>query len=144
VTPPETEDALLLDQLRIRRVIERYCALLDRGALEELLQLFDENCSVFMMGKTYRGRNELASTWSRLVPTDRPLTLHAVANSVIAVSGPTASATSGWAMFDRSGPDAATVISLAGWYHDELGRGPDGQWRFTARRVVTIARPAAR
>lgn len=51
----------LVDELRIRGVIERYCALLDSGATDELLELFDENCSFAAMGRTYRGRAELAA-----------------------------------------------------------------------------------
>lgn len=46
-------------------------------------------------------------------------------------------------MLDRSGQEGATVIALAGRYLDRLARGSDGVWRFTDRRVQTLARPAA-
>lgn len=133
----------LLDELRIRGVIERYCALLDSGASDELLELFDDDCSFAMMGRTYRGRAELASVWAGLTPTDRPSTLHAVVSPVITVDGDSARAVTGWAMLDRSGSQGATIIALAGRYLDSLVRGPDGAWRFTDRRVQTLARPPA-
>ncbi|OBH82588.1 hypothetical protein A5681_22065 [Mycobacterium scrofulaceum] len=132
----------LVDELRIRGVIERYCALLDSGATDELLDLFDEGCSFAAMGRSYRGRAELAALWAGLRPTDRPGTLHAVVNPVITVDGDHASAVSGWAMLDRSGQAGTTVIALAGRYLDSLARGSDGVWRFTDRRVQTLARPA--
>ncbi|PXX01622.1 nuclear transport factor 2 family protein [Mycolicibacterium moriokaense] len=134
-------DSQLLDELRIRRLIERYCALLDCGEIDELLDLFDEDCSFSMMGQAFRGRSELTTVWSRLSPTDRPATLHAVVNPVISVDGDRATAVTGWAMLDRSGPDRQTVIALAGWYFDELTRGSDGAWRFNNRRVQKLARP---
>lgn len=131
----------LVDELRIRRVIERYCALLDSGAADELLELFDEDCTFAMMGRTYRGREELASVWGGLVSADRPSTLHAAVSPLITIDGNRASAVTGWAMLDRSGPQGTTVIALAGRYLDELVRGADGAWRFTNRRVQTLARP---
>lgn len=134
-------DSQLLDELRIRCLIERYCALLDSGEIDELLDLFDEDCSFSMMGQTFRGRSELTTVWSRLSPTDRPTTLHAVANPVISVDGDRATAVTGWTMLDRSGPDGQTVIALAGRYCDELTRGSDGAWRFSNRRVQKLGRP---
>jgi 3-phenylpropionate/cinnamic acid dioxygenase small subunit len=133
----------LVDELRIRGVIERYCALLDSGATDELLELFDASCTFAMMGRTYRGHAELASVWAGLNPTDRPATLHAVVNPVITVDGDHASAVSGWAMLDRSGQGGGTVIALAGRYLDRLARGSGGAWRFIDRRVQNLARPAA-
>ena len=55
--------APLLEELRIRSVLEHYCSLLDSGAVDELIELFDENCTVVMMGRTYHGRTELAAAW---------------------------------------------------------------------------------
>jgi uncharacterized protein (TIGR02246 family) len=133
----------LLEELRIRRVIEGYCAALDAGAVDEVLQLFDDECSFAMMGRTYRGRDELASAWEQVTGTDRPTTLHALVNPVITVDGPHATAVSGWVLVDRSGDDGRAAIALAGRYHDVLRRGNDGRWRFTDRRVQTLARPSS-
>ena len=134
----------LIDELRVRGVIERYCSLLDTGAVDELLELFDENCTFVMMGRTYQGRVQLASVWGGLTRTDRPSTLHAVVSPVINVDGDRATAVTGWAMLDRSAPEGATAIALAGRYIDELARGADGSWRFVDRRVQTLARTQPR
>ena len=134
----------LIDELRVRGVIERYCSLLDTGAAHELLGLFDENCTFAMMGRTYHGRVQLASVWGGLTRADRPSTLHAVVSPVISVDGDRATAVTGWAMLDRSAPEGATVIALAGRYLDELARDADGSWRFVDRRVQTLARPQSR
>ena len=132
-----------LDELRIRGLIERYCMLLDVGAADELIEMFDENCLFGMMGQSYRGRDELATAFGALKRVDRPATLHAVFSPVITVSGGRASAVTGWAMLDRSGAHGMTVVALAGRYLDELARRPDGTWRFTVRRVQALARPPA-
>ncbi|CQD09042.1 hypothetical protein BN1232_01641 [Mycobacterium lentiflavum] len=137
-----SEDESLIAESRVRRVLERYCALLDFGAGDELIDLFDGDCSVTMMGRTFEGRAALEPVWGQLSRTDRPGTLHVLINPQIRVDGGSATAVSGWAMIDRSGADGHTVVSLAGHYHDTLRRGPDGAWRFTARRVQTLARPA--
>ncbi|OBG32982.1 hypothetical protein A5672_24930 [Mycobacterium alsense] len=112
----------LIDQLRIRGLIERYCMLLDVGAADELIEMFDEKCLFRMMGQSYRDRGELATA--------------------ITVNGGRANAVTGWAMLDRSGP-RGTTVALAGRYLDELARCSDGTWRFTVRQVQALARPLA-
>lgn len=54
-------DVPLLEELRIRKVLEKYCALLDAGEAEQLSELFTENCSFTMMGNTYQGREAIAA-----------------------------------------------------------------------------------
>ncbi len=82
----------------------------------------------------------MAAVWSRLTKTDRPATLHLLVNPVITVDGDTAHAVSGWTMVQRSGDQGGPVVALAGRYQDTLQRGEDGQWRFSSRRVQTLAR----
>jgi ketosteroid isomerase-like protein len=130
-----------LETLRIRSVLERYCSLLDSGAVTELLELFDEDCVFTMMGQTFTGKSEFAAVWQTMVPTERPTTLHTLANPDIVVTGDDATAVSGWVMFDRSGPGGATQAVLAGRYHDALRRYGNGLWRFTHRRVESLGRP---
>ena len=122
-------------------MLERYCAALDHGDVAELAELFDADCSFAMMGRTYRGHAEILTVWEQLTSTDRPASLHVLINPVITVDGDRATAVSGWAMIDRSGPDGSTAVALAGHYHDALERGGDASWRFTSRRVQTLARP---
>jgi uncharacterized protein (TIGR02246 family) len=133
-------DAAFIDEVRIRQVLEHYCAALDHGGHAELADLFDANCSFAMMGRTYHGRAEILTAWEQLTSTDRPTTLHMLVNPVITVDGDRATAVSGWAMIDRSGTDGRTAIALAGHYRDTLERGADASWRFTSRRVQTLAR----
>lgn len=132
--------APLLEEMRIRHVLEQYCAALDRGDLDGLAELFDEDCSFGMMGRSYQGRAEILRAWERLACTERPATLHALVNPVITVDGDRATAVSGWAMIDRRGADGFTAVAMAGHYHDSLSRGSDARWRFTSRRVQTLAR----
>jgi uncharacterized protein (TIGR02246 family) len=134
--------APLLEELRIRKVLEQYCARLDAGEAEQLGELFSEDCSFTMMGNTYQGRAAIAAVWSRLTKTDRPATLHLLVNPLITVNGDTADAVSGWTMVERSGEHGRPVVALAGRYHDTLVRGEDARWRFSSRRVQTLARPA--
>ena len=133
-------DAALLAQVRIRQVLEHYCAALDHGNVAELAELFDANCSFAMMGRSYHGRAEILTVWEQLTSTTRPATLHVLINPVIIVAGDRATAVSGWAMIDRNGADGRTAVALAGHYHDTLERGADASWRFTSRRVQTLAR----
>jgi uncharacterized protein (TIGR02246 family) len=135
-------DVPLLEELRIRRVLEKYCALLDAGDAEQLAELFTENCSFTMMGSTYQGRTAMAAVWSRLTKSDRPSTLHSLINPMMKVDGDTADAVTGWTMIQRSGEQGHPVVAMAGHYHDTLERGADAQWRFSSRRVQTLARPA--
>jgi 3-phenylpropionate/cinnamic acid dioxygenase small subunit len=130
----------LLAELRVRAVLERYCSLLDSGAVNELLTLFDENCTFTMMGRTYVGKAEFAEVWDGAEPVDRPATLHALVNPRILLDGGEATAVSGWILLDRRGEGAATQVALAGRYHDALRLTVDGQWRFTSRAVETLAR----
>ena len=58
---------------------------------------------------------------------------HAVMNSLIEVTGDTATATSDLAMYDRTGEGPITVRT--GRYYDKLARQPDGSWLFTERRL---------
>lgn len=135
-------DESLIAEMGVRRALEQYCALLDCGAGDELLDLFDDDCSITMMGRTFEGRAALEPVWGQLSRADRPSTLHVLVNPQISVDGGSATAVSGWAMIDRSGAGGRTVVALAGHYHDTLRRGPDGAWRITTRRVQTLARPA--
>lgn len=132
----------LQEEVRIRRVLEHYCTALDHGDADALAGLFDDDCTFTMMGHTYQGRAEISTVWERLDSTERPTTLHALINPIITVDGDRATATSGWAMLDRSRADGCTAVAMAGHYHDSLARGRDAHWRFTSRRVRTLARPA--
>ena len=53
-----------LQTLRIRAVLERYCSLLDSGAVNDLLGLFADDCVFTMMGRTYEGKAEFGTVWA--------------------------------------------------------------------------------
>lgn len=133
-------DQDLLAELRVRAVLERYCSLLDSGAVDQLLALFDDNCTFTMMGRTYIGKAEFAQVWSGAEAIDRPATLHALVNPRILLDGAEATAESGWILVDRRGESGAPQVALAGQYRDSLRQTADGQWRFISRTVQTLAR----
>jgi ketosteroid isomerase-like protein len=132
----------MAETLRIRAVLERYCLLLDSGAVNDLLDLFDDDCVFTMMGHTYAGKSEFATVWSGAKPVERPATLHALVNPDIQVDGVHARAVSSFVLVNR-GADGITQVAFAGRYIDELRRDGGGQWRFTRRRVETLARASA-
>jgi uncharacterized protein (TIGR02246 family) len=134
-------DEPLLAALAVRTVLERYCSLLDAGAVSDLLDLFEDDCTFTMMGRTYDGKSEFAAVWSTIARTERPSTLHALVNPDVSVDGDRATAVSGWILIDRTGTGGAAQVSLAGRYHDALRRSAENQWRFVSRRVETLARP---
>jgi ketosteroid isomerase-like protein len=133
-------DDAFVETLRVRAVLERYCILLDSGAVDDLLGLFDDSCVFTMMGRTYDGKSEFAAVWSGEQPVERPTTLHALVNPDIQVDGTRALARSSFMLVTR-GPDGDTQVAFAGRYIDELRRESSGAWRFTLRRVETLARP---
>jgi len=132
----------MAETLRIRAVLERYCMLLDTGAADDLLDLFDDDCVFTMMGRTYAGKSEFATVWSDAEPVERPTTLHALVNPDIQVDGANARAVSSFVLVNR-GVDGVTQVAFAGRYIDELRRDAGGQWHFTQRRVETLARASA-
>jgi len=133
--------ARVLDELRVRGVLERYCALLDAGEIDELLTLFDDDCTFAMMGRTYEGKAAFATVWDRVTPTERLTVQHALFNPIVSIDGDRATSVSGWAMLDRGGEGGRVRIAMTGRYHDALQRCSDGKWRFTSRRAETLARP---
>jgi ketosteroid isomerase-like protein len=136
----DTDDDFL-ESLRIRSVLERYCSLLDAGAVDDLLALFLDDCVLTMMGRTYQGKSEFAAALRGLTPVDRPTTLHALISPNIVVSGDHATAVSGWVLVDRGGEGHGERVALAGRYHDSLLRTSAATWRFTRRRAEALARP---
>jgi 3-phenylpropionate/cinnamic acid dioxygenase small subunit len=135
-------DDPFVETLRVRAVLERYCMLLDSGAVDDLLGLFDDSCVFTMMGRTYEGKTAFASVWSDAHPVERPTTVHALVNPDIQVDGAHATARSNFVLV-RRGSDGDTQVAFAGRYIDELRRESGGTWRFTRRRVETLARAAA-
>ena len=135
-----TADETFLETLRIRAVLERYCYLLDGGEVDQLLELFTEDCVFTMMGQTYEGKAQFAGVWAGVQAVPRPTTLHALVNPRIEVDGAQATATSSFVFVNRN-VEGATQVPFAGRYLDALSRGADGCWRLNQRRVETLARP---
>lgn len=131
----------LLEEVRVRRVLERYCRFLDDGNVAGVMELFQQSCTFEMMGRTFNGKDELAAVWEGVTPTTRPTTMHALSNPIITIDGDRATSMSNWTMFDRGGEGGATRVVLAGHYHDDLRRDDAGTWRFVARRAQALGRP---
>jgi 3-phenylpropionate/cinnamic acid dioxygenase small subunit len=130
----------LLDELRIRGVLEQYCRYIDDGQGAMALQLFAADCTFQMLGRSF-DKSGLASLWgTQARKADRPATMHALTNVVVSVDGDLARAESDWIMLTRSSEDGAFRIEVAGRYRDQLRRDAD-RWLFVERIAIAMARP---
>ena len=120
------------DYEAIRRLIALYGQLLDAKRLEDWGQLFAEDATFTVWGRTYRGRAEIVQEIGGMQP-DAP-GKHVILQPVIDLIGVTEALAwtdlSAFATTER-GIEIATI----GRYHDRLVRFEDG-WRFRARTIV--------
>jgi ketosteroid isomerase-like protein len=115
----------------IRNTLGRFCQALDSRQFEAWAATFTPD-GIF---NRLHGRPAILDMIQHAELASQPdlRRQHAVTNSVIEVSGETATATSDLTMFSRVG-DGPMTIRL-GRYHDRLARQPDGQWLFVERRL---------
>ena len=126
----------------IRETVARYAHLVDRGRIDELVDLFVED-GVLEAGDRPPARGRAAirelflETGKRLASASaRPLIRHYVSNLAIDVTGPDdATAESYFLAVTERGPDHW------GRYRDRLVQ-VDGRWLFQHRRVRTDGRAA--
>ncbi len=131
-TPSEHEPA-------IRRLLAEYCHHYDDRRSTEFAELFGDDATFTVFGKTRHGRREIHDTVGTQRP-EMPPGQHVTYNSVIDVdeSGDHARAWTDFLYLRKDG-DGYT-ISNAGRYHDRLVRHPD-RWRFQARTIVFLGDP---
>jgi uncharacterized protein (TIGR02246 family) len=121
----------------IRRLIAVYAQLLDSGRLEEWGELFAEDATFEVWGKTLRGRREIVAAIGGMQP-ERP-GKHVCLMPVIDLVAPDrALAWTDLSAF-ASSPDGISIATI-GRYHDELVR-QGGRWRFARRSVVMAGEP---
>jgi 3-phenylpropionate/cinnamic acid dioxygenase small subunit len=123
----------LNDERAIRRLMTRYCHLVDDGAFEDIPALWTNDAELLLRGETATGPAAIvARIAGRQTPELRGL--HVSANVLIDVDGDTAQAVSDFLFMRREGgPDP--VVKFIGRYHDRFVRTPDG-WRFRRREIV--------
>ncbi len=144
------------DKLAIRELLERYMRYNDDGALDRLVDLFDEDGIYQVSGRVLRGHREIreflgrsgAFVDGRPLWTDpgelykQPRSAHVSSNPIIDVEGDGATAESDFVVLSRD-DDGHTRINLVGRYRDRLRRDDRGRWLITKRTGVSVARPGS-
>lgn len=130
--PPQPGDTSVLDIARIRATLERYFHALDARDADSLASCFSEAAEVAYRGTgaefTMRGNTAIAHQLIRTV-SRFTATIHALSNTVIAVSGSTATADS-FAVAHVIADGQALVRGLR--YRDALTKTATG-WRIGRR-----------
>jgi ketosteroid isomerase-like protein len=131
-TSPREDDTLVLETARIRAVLERYFHALDARDAESLASCFSEAAQVAYRGTgaefMMRGNTAIAHQLIRTVGRFTA-TIHALSNTVIVVSGSTATADS-FAVAHVIADGQALVRGLR--YRDALTKTATG-WRIETR-----------
>ena len=130
--PPRVDDTSLLEMAHIRAIIERYFHALDARDADSLASCFSETAQVTYRGAgaefAMRGNTAIADQLIRTVGRFTA-TIHALSNTVIAVSGSAATADS-FAVAHVIADGHALVRGLR--YRDALTKTATG-WRIETR-----------
>jgi hypothetical protein len=105
---------------------------MDEGRFADLAALFTADGEWIAPYRSARGPADIAAWLFRSVPLS-PRRMHYVMNSVITISGDTATAKSNYLVMVE-GPDGP-VPSVCGTYADLLTRAPES-WRFRRRELI--------
>jgi 3-phenylpropionate/cinnamic acid dioxygenase small subunit len=142
----------LEDELLIRRTLERYMRYNDDRALDRLVALFTPD-AVYRVGggehvgheaiRAFLGPAGFRDGRSRWTDDDQlmvmPRSMHILSNPVIDVDGDRATAESEFIVLVRDEHGHAKM-TLVGRYRDKLRRHESGEWLFTERTGVSLAR----
>jgi hypothetical protein len=122
-SPPEED---------IRRTLARYCMLCDDGRFDDLAELFAEQATFHVVGRTIEGRDAIRAFMEISQGPDQR-GKHIAFNPLVVVDGwgGTAKAWTDCVFVDRTG-----AITDQGRYYDELEREGDKVWRFKSREIV--------
>jgi hypothetical protein len=120
------------DKEAIRELLHLYCFHMDEGRFAELGALFAADGEWVAPYRTAQGPAAITGWLSQSVPPS-PRRMHYVMNSVIAVTGDTATARSNYLVMVE-GP-GGPVPSVCGTYVDRLVRAAEG-WRFRRRELI--------
>jgi ketosteroid isomerase-like protein len=118
----------------LENLIATYAELVDAGDFAGVGGLFAD--ATFRGGAAVHGRDAVAKMLRDAVilyDDGTPRTKHVTTNSIIEVSGETATARSYFTVLQAL-PDLPLQTIVAGRYHDRFARTSE-QWRFTERQV---------
>jgi len=123
----------------IRLLIAEYCHHYDDQRSREFAELFTEDATFTVFGRSRVGRQEIHDHIGTQAPDMAP-GQHVTYNSVIEVAagGDTARAWTDFLYLKKT--DSGYAISNAGRYHDRIVRDTD-RWRFTTRTIVFLGDP---
>jgi len=126
--------AELVDREKIREVVHRYCFAVDRGTLDQVMALFDDQCDLELVpGKRYTGRDAVHKWYDQYMRTRMGVLRHLIHNQVIELNGDEAASKS---YFDAVGDLKGESIVVAGFYEDRL-RKRGAEWRF-AEKIIRL------
>jgi SnoaL-like domain len=139
-----------LDKLAIREVLERFMRCDDDRAMDQLMELFDEE-AVFQAGEgEHVGHDAIRAFIARSEQPDpphwtapgelrrQPTTAHLCVNPLIEVDGDLATAESDFVVF-MADESAHPFPAYVGRFRDRLRRTERGHWVITNRASVTLA-----
>jgi 3-phenylpropionate/cinnamic acid dioxygenase small subunit len=113
----------------IRRTVARYAHFCDDGRFDEWGELYTDDATFSVMGKTYKGREAIKAFITKAQPPEQR-GKHICFNTVIDTEGDEAYALTDYIFINRE-----KAITSAGRYHDRLVHDR-GRWRFADRRIV--------
>jgi 3-phenylpropionate/cinnamic acid dioxygenase small subunit len=118
----------------VRRLIARYCQLLDDHRDNEWLELFTEDALWVLGTREFHGRAAIKAYIDDL-RRDRPdwWSKHLCTNIVVSTDNRETQVTSDLALLARTGAEPWSVASL-GRYYDRLTQDAGG-WKFAERRL---------
>jgi ketosteroid isomerase-like protein len=130
------------DHDAIRRICGQYCHYLDgtggEQIIDSLLALFTDDGSLYSPRQAtfYQGRERLREFFEGAYSGTMGKSKHLTANTVIGITGDSATAVSDWIYLRQGTKDGPDALSLAayGRFHDEFIRA-DGEWRIHSRRI---------
>lgn len=128
-------DERAAEEAGIQRTLARYCQLCDDGHFDEWAELFTEDATLSVMGRTYEGRDAIKTMITSAMPPERR-GKHFLGQTVADVGRKSseASAVTDFTFIAKDG-EGRFAITNAGRYHDRLVRDGDGSWKFNSREI---------
>jgi SnoaL-like domain len=127
------DDAVLRDELAVKRTLAAYCHLCDDGDFARLVELFTLDGSVAFGEEVVTGRDALMIWFANRQRPERR-GKHLTMNIIVDVDGNRAEAVSDYVFLRLV--DGAVIPAIAGRYRDRLGR--DGTRWMIERRDIEI------
>ncbi len=122
----------VMDRDHIREVVHRYCRAVDRGTLEDVMALFDNECDLLLIpGNKRAGRQAVERWYSRYMSHRLECLRHLIHNQIITLNGDRATSKS---YFDAVGALRGESLVVGGFYEDTL-RKVAGQWKFSEKII---------